>query len=147
MSLQTCFNSWILSSILFVFYTWNCLIFMSWVLLYLLSKFRRMRRYFIDYIISTPACVYFSRCASRQLLNLHGWEKERRRKRTSSNQCRSPGRPHNGAATRDAMWMKGRPKRLNNTELTEQRKNRNRKLSRETRGWSRLSKEYRWLAS
>lgn len=119
---------------------WNCLIFFSWVLLYLLSKFRMMQRYFIDYITSTSACAYFSCFASQRLLNLHDWEKEKGRKRTSSNQ--SPGRTHNGAATREdiLIWMKGRKKRLNNTKLTEQKKNRNRIQ------W-RLSKEHRWLAS
>lgn len=104
-------------------------------------------RYFIDYITSTSACVYFSCCASQRLLNLQGWEKGRGRKRAPSSRFQSPGRPHNGAATRDAIWMKWRNKWLNNTELREQRKNRNRTLLRKTRGRSRLSKEYRWLAS
>lgn len=92
---------------------WIYLIFMSWVLLYFLSTFSRMSRYFIDYITTTPAC-----CTSQQLLNLHGWEKERGRKRTSSDQFRSLRRPHNGAMTQYAIWMKGRKK--DSTTLSQQ---------------------------
>lgn len=96
--------------------TWNCLIFMSWVLLYYICC--RGSGECADTVIHihitiTPVCVYFSGCASQRLLTVQGWEKEKARKRTSSNQFRSPGRPHNGTTTQDAISMKGRKKRHN----------------------------------